>query len=903
MENFKTTAGLFLIFAFAAAVIAAVFGSLRQTPPAHADAYLSGFAYRAPITITNSGTATMDYQFKITVPYNPHMKSDFGDIRFTAGDGATLMDYWIESSSAASAVVWVKVNSIPLGNSTIYLYYGNGSAVSAADFSKVFVNFNLSFEKDAAGTSGSSISDWNWNCARTGWADQNWRTPSWGSCPGYTVKEISGSQYYAGSKSYYGHIRASGSARDVLMELSNEGGSRVVSENNYFYVYANYSNTTSSRYAHGIYVYLSDADSKARDIMIWKSWGSQEGCAAGITCPYDDFVATVNGADGQSWKKYKIDIPAGIDRTAMSIGLRQWQDAWDNTTASNSVYWDGIEGLGKRQLIAVEPTYVLGSEAGTCSSQCSTVGLAQCSGNGYQTCGDGNGDGCLEWSSVIACPSGQTCGGAGVCSQNCEEEDYKECYSGDVYWYDSCGVRGQIYDACAASETCANGACSGNCSNDCSTNGAKQCSGNGYRTCGNYDSDSCLEWSTVVACPSGQTCSGNGVCAAICTNGCLIAGTKQCFGNGYQTCGNYDSDSCLEWSSTFACSSGMICKNGACVAAANTQNTTITQTAQTPADAKAPVIAAESLAPTGNINNATATLSVTTDEPSNCKYDIVDADFDSMKNSFDGSGTSHAKSITLTESQDYTYFVRCKDQAGNKSAASSKIEFAYEPKTDNKTPLSISGLGPMGTIYDGNVMLAAATEVPADCRFDIADADFDSMAEKMESNDGINQQAVLSLANFGGYNYYVRCRDKSQKLSDGLAQIYFEYLDPQLEQANQQPAEEEAPSTPVACGGYTMGTEDGQCLAESDCVCDPDCVNGEDDADCANAPVEKKSGANWIGAALGGLGLLVLAGIVLMVLRKRKGGGDIDIDDASLPPIGGSFPAPPAKPGVPAPGN
>ncbi len=515
--------------------------------------------------------------------------------------------------------------------------------------------------------------------------------------------------------------------------------------------------------------------------------------------------------------------------------------------------------------------------AAVCANECSASGLAQCSGDGYQTCGNYDADSCLEWSSVIACPTGQTCTGAGVCSDDCEEEDYKECHNGDVYWYDSCGNRGEIYDACAANETCAGGACAAPCSNDCSTNGAKQCSGNGYRVCGNHDSDSCLEWSSVFACPSGQTCSGNGVCATSCVNGCSMAGLRQCSGSGYQTCGNHDSDSCLEWSTAIACPSDMVCKSGICVTTVsvqntqNTQNTTIVQANQTPADTKAPVIPSGALLPIGSVTDATATLSVATDEASTCKYDIVDVDFDSMKNFFDGNGTSHTKSITLNDPKNYIYFVRCKDQAGNKNLASSKIEFAYGPKNDDKTPLSISGLGPMGTIYDGNVMLAAATEVPADCRFDIADADFDSMAEKMESNDGVNQQAVLSLANFGSYNYYVRCRDKSQKLGDGLAQIAFEYVDAQLEQANQQPAvEEESPPASIACGDYTLGVEDGQCLAGSDCVCDPDCFGGEDDSDCANVVVKKKGDANWMGAALGGLGVLGLLIVAFVLISKKR---------------------------------
>jgi len=57
--------------------------------------------------------------------------------------------------------------------------------------------------------------------------------------------------------------------------------------------------------------------------------------------------------------------------------------------------------------------------------------------------------------------------------------------------------------------------CSGSssCTNECSTTGARQCSGNAVQTCGNYDTDSCLEWSAATACTTGQTCSG-GQCSS-----------------------------------------------------------------------------------------------------------------------------------------------------------------------------------------------------------------------------------------------------------------------------------------------------------------------------------------------------------------------------------------------------
>ena len=61
--------------------------------------------------------------------------------------------------------------------------------------------------------------------------------------------------------------------------------------------------------------------------------------------------------------------------------------------------------------------------------------------------------------------------------KRCESEHEKKCYGGDVYWYDSCGDRGNRYDSCGSNETCSDGRCveqeheeecsSGCCSGNC----------------------------------------------------------------------------------------------------------------------------------------------------------------------------------------------------------------------------------------------------------------------------------------------------------------------------------------------------------------------------------------------------------------------------------------------------
>jgi hypothetical protein len=217
-------------------------------------------------------------------------------------------------------------------------------------------------------------------------------------------------------------------------------------------------------------------------------------------------------------------------------------------------------------------------DTGACEDLC-TAGDKRCVTGGFQLCGDSNGDGCSEWQVTQPCPSGQKCQD-GVCSTTCTDA----CATGNVKCTDDgtgtqacvtgtsgCKEWGTAVN-CPAQQTCTSGKCSASCVDEC-TAGSKQCSGNGYRACGQYDADDCLDWGPVTACPSGQTCS-NGVCGAACTNECT-ANAKECVGaDAYRTCGDFDTDPCLEWSSTTPCPTGQTCSNGVCNAACQDECTT-----------------------------------------------------------------------------------------------------------------------------------------------------------------------------------------------------------------------------------------------------------------------------------------------------------------------------------------
>jgi len=119
-------------------------------------AWLSGWNYRKSHTINPASGAGTNYQVTITAHYgsgtdsgsdvylNSHSRTDFGDVRFTASNGSTLLDYWIESKSdGVQAVFWVEISDdLSTNSATIYIYYGNSSATTTSNGGNTFLFFD-----------------------------------------------------------------------------------------------------------------------------------------------------------------------------------------------------------------------------------------------------------------------------------------------------------------------------------------------------------------------------------------------------------------------------------------------------------------------------------------------------------------------------------------------------------------------------------------------------------------------------------------------------------------------------------------------------------------------------------------------------------------------------------------
>ncbi len=96
--------------------------------------YDPDWQYRNAVVVTNTaGSVLTDYQVRITLDDSfdfTKAESDGNDVRFSDTDGVTLIPFWLESwdNVLLQASVWVKVPVIPVGGTTLFIYYGNPDA-------------------------------------------------------------------------------------------------------------------------------------------------------------------------------------------------------------------------------------------------------------------------------------------------------------------------------------------------------------------------------------------------------------------------------------------------------------------------------------------------------------------------------------------------------------------------------------------------------------------------------------------------------------------------------------------------------------------------------------------------------------------------------------------------------
>lgn len=133
------------------------------------------------------GTETYHHTLMGKVYCGGNCRDDFGDIRFTASDGSTELDYWMHDdvSSGVYAVFWVEISGdLTAGDVTIYVYYKNDSATTTENMANTFQHC-CDDEETAV------------DALPAGWVDA-----STGSCGGLTDLCVKDDQFRYGTRSF-----------------------------------------------------------------------------------------------------------------------------------------------------------------------------------------------------------------------------------------------------------------------------------------------------------------------------------------------------------------------------------------------------------------------------------------------------------------------------------------------------------------------------------------------------------------------------------------------------------------------------------------------------------------------------------------------------------------------------
>ncbi|MDX9724183.1 MAG: peptidoglycan DD-metalloendopeptidase family protein, partial [Myxococcota bacterium] len=368
-------------------------------------------------------------------------------------------------------------------------------------------------------------------------------------------------------------VAIDGSVR-IIDDQSNCFRRRCITGNYWYEVASGYDN-------HHWYTYTIDSSQlpSGQDADCRASWEANVTAAGSYLV--EVFVPN-NPANTSTKVDYTVrhDGVSSVVQDVNQSSLRgQWVSLGTYHFSAGSEQWIEVTDLtGERYVDNNGPRILLDalrfSPVASCSDDCG-AGAKRCSGsNGYESCGNYDGDACLEWGGLTSCPANTSCSGAGDCVSSCSDDcsaGAKRCVSATEYERcdnfdgDACLEWGEL-QGCVSGQHCESGSCvddTQSCSSECAAAGLRRCSGNGVQECGDYDDDACFEWGDETPCPSGFVCE-LGQCQPDCSSEC-VSGFR-CLDGALQQCGEYDTDACLEWGGDTLCESGFVCAGGQCVA-------------------------------------------------------------------------------------------------------------------------------------------------------------------------------------------------------------------------------------------------------------------------------------------------------------------------------------------------
>jgi hypothetical protein len=154
---------------------------------------------------------------------------------------------------------------------------------------------------------------------------------------------------------------------------------------------------------------------------------------------------------------------------------------------------------------------------------------------------------------------------------------------------------------------------------------------------------------------------------------------------------------------------------------------------------------------------------VTTNEDATCRYSLAaDASFSGYPRMNSTDQRTHSASLSLSDNQAYTYYIKCRDVQGNENPDDYPISFSVGTPPEDSEPPSIIYSSPAGSFPAGTevAMISVATAEAAQCRYSLQQgSDFSSM--KLFTSTGLYNHTVTvsTLIDGNSYTYYIKCRD------------------------------------------------------------------------------------------------------------------------------------------------
>ena len=300
-----------------------------------------GWSFRVPISISNPGSVALtNFQVHVVLTSSfafANAQSNGNDVRFTSGNGASLLPFWIEtwSPSQGTASLWVNVASIAPTGATIYMYYGNAAATAVSNGNATF-NFFDDFSFTSGGNPALDPSKWSFPGGSAGFSN------------------IGGMLQYNGPSAGFG-------PRAIAMQ----GGSNVVFTNGI----VEYNLQSNGGFDEMALLYRGQNPETANSYVFYPSVFNSQNTWLLYGRVSNASVGLGSGGSFNPGVWYAVKAAIGGSSHACSINGAQVVAVNDSTFSSgsvgllawgNTVSW--VTNFRVRQYAATEPTAAVGSQ-------------------------------------------------------------------------------------------------------------------------------------------------------------------------------------------------------------------------------------------------------------------------------------------------------------------------------------------------------------------------------------------------------------------------------------------------------------------------------------------------------------------------------------------------------------